>query len=65
MTPRKRSYVGELEWALGQIQMAHQDRNPNRAAQIDGMLKYAHEVAVARRSKEPIPCERPDRKKLI
>lgn len=60
----KRTYVGELEWALGQVNCAHNDRNPNRAAQIDAAVRYGLAVAIARRSKEPIP-ERPDMKKAV
>lgn len=64
MAQDKRTYVGELEWALEQINLAHHDRNANRAAQIDGMVKYGLEVARARRSKEPMP-PRPKRENFV
>ncbi len=55
----KRTYVGELEWALEQILMANSDRNPNRSAQVDAALQYGLAVAINRRGHEPLP-PRPD-----
>lgn len=60
----KRTYVGEMEWALNEAYGANSDRNPNRQAQITAALQYGLAVAIARRSKEPIP-PRPDMKKAI
>jgi hypothetical protein len=60
----KRSYVGELEWVIDQIHCANHDRNQNRQAQLDCLTKYGMLVAIARRSKEPIP-ERPDYLKSV
>lgn len=60
----RRTYVGEMEWALGQIRSAFHDRNPNRQAQVDTAVNYGLAVAIARRSKEPLP-ERPDMKRAI
>lgn len=51
----RRTYVGELEWALEQANVVNHDQNPNRAAQLGAALKYGLAVAIARRSKEPIP----------
>ncbi len=64
MKKQKRSYVGEMEWALDEINVAHNDRNPNRAAQINAAVKFGLAVAVARRNKEPLPL-RPDMKKVM
>ncbi len=55
----KRTYVGELEWALDRIHVANSDRNPNRAAQIAAAVEYGLAVGIARRSRAPMP-ERPD-----
>lgn len=52
----KRTYVGEMEWALNQINLANHDQNPNRQAQISESLKYGLAVAIARRSKEKLPA---------
>lgn len=60
----KRTYVGEMAWALEAINSAHHDRNPNRAAQIDMAVKYGLAVAIARRSKDPIP-HRPDMTRAV
>lgn len=60
----RRTYAGEMEWALTQIIVAHNDRNPHRAAQIDAAVKYGLAVAIARRSKEPIP-PRPNMKDAV
>ncbi len=51
----RRTYIGELEHAIGQISIANHDRNPNRQAQIQGWLQYANEVSICRRGHEPIP----------
>ena len=61
---KKRTYVGEMEWALEQINSANHDRNPNRQAQLQAAIKYGLAVAVARRGYESIP-ERPDIKGAI
>jgi hypothetical protein len=55
---RKRTYVGELEWAIDQIRRVFSDRNPNREAQVQAALAYAQEVSSARTGSERIP-ERP------
>ena len=64
MSDERRTYVGELEWVIHQIYSAHNDRNPNRAAQIDGLCRYGVEVGIARRSKEPLP-PRPNVKNFV
>ena len=61
---KKRTAIGELEWVIQQINIAHHDRNPNRAAQIDGLCKYGINVAISHRSKEPLPA-RPDMKRMV
>ncbi len=55
----KRTYVGEMEWALAQVDARNGDRNPNRAAQVTAAVEYGLAVAIARRSREPMP-PRPD-----
>jgi hypothetical protein len=35
--------------------MANNDRNPNRFAEVNRWLEWAHSVEIARRSREPIP----------
>lgn len=57
----KRTYIGEMEWALQQIHSEDHDRNPNRYARCHAAAMYGLAVAIARRSKEPIP-PRPDLK---
>lgn len=64
MEKDRRTYVGELEWALQQIGCAHSDRNPNRAAQIQAFVDYGLAVARAKRGREPIP-PRPVKANLI
>lgn len=56
---KRRTYVGELEWALQQVNSRFHDRNPNRQAQVSAALRYGLEVASCRRGGEPMP-ERPD-----
>ena len=56
-SPRK-SYVEEMAHAISMAMMANHDRNPNRAAEVNGWLNWGHQVAIARRGHEPIP-ERP------
>lgn len=58
----KRTFVGEMEWALNQINAAQSDRNPHRAAQLRVAVDYGLAVAIARRSKDKLP-ERPDMSK--
>jgi hypothetical protein len=60
----RRTYCGEMEHALQQANIANHDRNPNRCAQVNGWLSYGIAVAIARRSKEPLP-DRPQKEKLI
>lgn len=60
----KRTYVGELEWVIGQINIAHTDSNPNRSAQIRKLCNYGSVVGIARRSKEPLP-PRPNLEKMV
>lgn len=60
----KRTYFGEMAWALEQVNCANNDRNQNRFAQVDTATRYGLAVAIARRSKLPIP-PRPDVKKAI
>jgi hypothetical protein len=60
----RRSYVGELEWALAEIRRSFSDRNPNREAAVQRALAYAAEVSVARTGGESLP-ERPDIKGAI
>jgi hypothetical protein len=64
MAMKKRTYVGELEWAIGQIRVAFQDRNPNRAAQINGLLDYAAKVSEARIDRKPLP-PRPTPERMV
>jgi len=59
---KKRTYVGEIEWALEQVGVFNHDRNPNRFAQVTAAVNYGLAVGIARRSKLPIPL-RPDLKK--
>ena len=51
----KRTWVGDLEWALQQVNSRNHDRNPNRQAQVSAAVDYGLRVALARRCKEPIP----------
>jgi hypothetical protein len=60
----RRTYCGEMEHALNQACNANHDRNPNRYAQVNGWLNYGIAVAIARRSKEPLP-DRPQNEELI
>ena len=60
----KRTYVGEMAWAIEQAIGRNHDRNPNRYVQVDGLLRYGFEVELARRDHLPIP-ERPDVTRLI
>lgn len=60
----KRTYIGEMEWALEQINSANHDRNPHRMAQLAAATNYGLAVAIARRSKLPIP-PRPDLEKTL
>ena len=60
----KRSYAGEMEWALEQVNSRNYDTNKNRSAQIRTAIDYGLEVARARRSHAAIP-ERPDLDKAI
>lgn len=60
----KPSYVGELEWALGEIRCRFNDRNNNRQAQVDAALRYAQCVSIARRGGTRIP-KRPDLDKCV
>jgi hypothetical protein len=55
----KRTYVGEMEWALQQVNARNGDRNPNRQAQVSAAVEYGLKVGVARRGRMPLP-ERPD-----
>lgn len=61
----KRTYVGELEFALNSIRSSFHDRNPNRQAMVDAALAYANAVSIARRSRLPLPprpkCDRTGR----
>lgn len=62
MTRRKTSWKAafdELAWVVGCINLAHTDSNPNRAAQINLLLRYGNDVSIAARSGEPLP-KRPD-----
>ncbi len=63
MTER-RSYAGELEWAIDQIGARNHDRNRNRMAQVSAAVQYGQLVGLARRSKRPLP-ERPNLDKAI
>lgn len=60
----KRTYVGEMAWAIEQAMLSNHDRNSNRFAQVDGLLRYGFSVELARRDHLPIP-ERPEITKLI
>jgi len=60
----KRTYLGEMEWALNQAYVLNNDRNSNREAQVTAALKFGLDVAIARRSDEPVP-ERPDLSKVV
>ena len=55
----KKTYIGEMEWALQEINCRNHDQNPSRFAQVNKATQYGLEVAIARRSKDPIP-PRPD-----
>ena len=51
----KRSYAGEMAWAIEQAMRNDHDRNSNRAAKVGAALKYGFEVELARRDHLPIP----------
>ena len=54
----RRTYAGEMTWAIEQALMRNHDRNPNRAAQVTAALEYG--LAVARSRRDPrVPM--PDR----
>ena len=36
----RRTYAGELEWVIEQINIAFSDRNSNRASQINRLCEY-------------------------
>lgn len=55
----KRTFAGEMEWALQQINSRMHDRNPNRHAQLQAAVNYGLAVALARRCRDGMP-ERPD-----
>jgi len=59
-----RTYVGEMELALEEANMANNDRNPNQHAQVYGWLEYALDVVIAKRSREKMP-ERPNKESMI
>jgi len=63
-TGKRRTYVGELEWALGQIRLQFHDRNPHRQARVTAALDYGLAVAIARRSHEPLP-DRPNMERIV
>lgn len=52
----------EMAWVVGAISLAHNDRNPNRAAQIETLVRYGNELSIAARSGEKLP-PRPDYRK--
>lgn len=41
----KRTYVGEMEWALQEINTRNHDRNPNRIVQVTAAVQYGIQVA--------------------
>ena len=51
----RRSYAEEMAHAISRAISANHDRNPNRAAEVNGWLQWGHDVAIARRGHEPIP----------
>lgn len=55
----RRTYAGEMAWAMNMAYTRNYDRNPNRVAQVTVALLYGLAVDIARRSHEPLP-ERPD-----
>lgn len=57
----QRTYASEMELALDMARTANHDRNPNRAAEVNGWLDYGLAVGRARRSHAPMP-PRPERK---
>ncbi len=59
----RRTYVGEMEWALQEINIRNHDRNNNRQAHVQAATRYGIAVANARRSRAPLP-ERPDMKRI-
>ena len=54
----------ELEWVLDQINMANNDRNSNRQAQLEKLTRYGLVVGIAVRCGEPFPT-RPNWRKAI
>jgi hypothetical protein len=60
----KRSYTGEMEWALNQAYSRNHDRNRQRGPQVAAALQYGLTVGIAKRSKEPLP-PRPDLDKCV
>ena len=45
--------IGRLQDKIGRARGANNDRNPNRFAEIDGVLQEAQELCVAARSYDP------------
>ena len=60
----KRSYVGEMAWAIEKARGSNHDRNPNRQAQVDGYLDYGFNVELARRDHRPLPA-RPEKEHMV
>lgn len=58
--PKRRSAFQELCWVVDIIRNAHySDLHRNRTEVINLLLEYANNVAIAKRSREPLP-KRPD-----
>ena len=61
----KRTYIGELRWAIEEALSRNHDRNPHRQAQVDAALQYGFEVALSyQENGVPMP-DRPQLDKAI
>jgi hypothetical protein len=64
-TPKqRRTYAGEMFWAISQAKSRNHDRNPNRYAQVTAALDYGHIVNQCRLGHESLPS-RPDLDRAI
>lgn len=61
----RRTYAGELEWALQQANRYHRsDRDRNQAAKVAAAVRYGLDVAIARRDRAPL-TPRPDIERAV
>lgn len=50
MSDRELYFVGEMEWALNQINCFNHDRNPNRQAQLQAAISYGLTIGICLRN---------------